>query len=64
MPTPLSQHPKGAPGSPAARKNGCTCPVIDNSRGRGMYLDEDGKPVYAVSGNCPVHNNGKDTLAI
>jgi len=64
MPTPLRDHPKGAPGSDKARANGCICPVIDNTHGRGMYTDTDGKPVYAVHGDCPLHNNGTDCMPI
>jgi hypothetical protein len=56
MPSPLQHHPKGAPGSDQAIKNGCLCPVMDNARGRGMYIDTDGLAIYAVSNTCPVHN--------
>ena len=64
MPAHLQDHPKGAPGSAKAKKNGCICPVIDNRHGYGMYVDTDEVAVYAVHGDCPVHMNGKDTLAI
>ncbi len=46
------------PGSDAARKMGCKCPVMDNSYGRGYMggvKDEHGKTVYVISGICPLH---------
>ena len=39
------------PGSPDARKQGCTCPVIDNHHGAG---DPRG---WWVSGDCPLHGD-------
>jgi hypothetical protein len=41
-----------SPGSDAAIKMGCTCPVIDNGHGRG-YMGQPGIFVY-IEG-CPVH---------
>lgn len=64
MPENLQNHPKGAPGSPLALENGCTCAVIDNGRGRGMYVDSDGVAIYVVMMDCPVHNNEEGTLSI
>lgn len=40
------------PGSEDAIKMGCTCPVMDNGRGRG-YLGQEG--VFVFSSGCPVH---------
>lgn len=40
------------PGSDAAIKQGCTCPVSDNHYGRG-YMGVAG--VYVYSGDCPLH---------
>ncbi|MGH8909037.1 MAG: hypothetical protein ACRD0K_21725 [Egibacteraceae bacterium] len=42
------------PGSPAAVRAGCLCPVLDNSHGRGL-LSLDGETVYWVSGDCRLH---------
>lgn len=40
------------PGSDAAIEQGCRCPVLDNSHGRG-YM---GQPaVFVMVGDCPVH---------
>lgn len=39
------------PGSDEATARGCTCPVIDNSHGRG-YL---GTGQFWVTDGCPVH---------
>lgn len=43
------------PGSPEAVAVGCTCPVIDNRRGKGAYLDADDTPLFWYSPECPVH---------
>ena len=40
------------PGSKEAIEAGCTCPVLDNGRGRGYY-GQPGVFVYTVG--CPVH---------
>lgn len=64
MPSSLQNHPKGAPGSPKATESGCTCPVMNNGRGRGMYVDSDGVAIYVVSCKCLVHNNEIDTMPI
>lgn len=47
-----AQKPK--PGTEAAKQIGCTCPVMDNSYGRGRYGDGD-KYGWWISGNCPIH---------
>lgn len=44
------------PGSDAAIAIGCTCPVMDNGRGRG-YMGVAGLFVYSAA--CPVHG-GKE----
>ena len=41
------------PGTDAALKLGCTCPVIDNCYGKG-YRGQEGVFAYVVS--CPVHD--------
>lgn len=52
MPTdPTPDRPP--PGSDAAIDRGCTCPVRDNARGRGLLLD--GQPVYWIAEDCPLH---------
>lgn len=46
------------PGSPEATEKGCTCPVMDNSRGRGAYggmKDENGEPLFWITEGCPLH---------
>lgn len=40
------------PGSEAAIKAGCKCPVIDNGRGRG-YMGQPG--IFVYSGDCELH---------
>lgn len=42
------------PGSDAALKLGCKCPVLDNARGNGYY----GVPGrFAINADCPVHGH-------
>ena len=38
------------PGSPAAIKMGCTCPVLDNGHGEGI-----GSGLFWMNMKCPVH---------
>lgn len=40
------------PGSDAALEQGCGCPVLDNSHGRG-YMGQPG--VFVMVENCPLH---------
>jgi hypothetical protein len=42
------------PGSDDAIAQGCTCPVLDNGRGRGAY-QIDGKRQFWIAFGCPVH---------
>lgn len=46
-----------APGSPAAVKAGCLCPVTDNCYGRGYRYQLDGRPTnrYVIMEGCPIH---------
>ena len=46
---------KPNPGSQEAIEQGCTCPVIDNHYGEGAYNDENGKPLFWMNCECPVH---------
>lgn len=41
------------PGSSAAISAGCTCPVIDNSYGKGFLLED--KRCFWYAADCPVH---------
>ena len=41
------------PGSDDAIAQGCTCPVLDNGRGRGYQID--GKRQFWIDWACPVH---------
>jgi hypothetical protein len=46
------------PGSDEAKSQGCKCPRMDNAYGAG-YLggakDKDGKPVFVIRADCPIH---------
>ena len=47
------------PGSSEAIDLGCTCPVIDNARGRGYMggaKGKDGRTVFVYTEGCPVHH--------
>lgn len=41
------------PGSDGAIEQGCTCPVIDNARGKGIM--GDGEHGYWITAGCPLH---------
>lgn len=42
------------PGSDDAVRNGCTCPVLDNGRGRG--IPGPNGPQFWIAWDCPVHH--------
>lgn len=50
------------PGSAKARKEGCTCAVIDNHYGQGLpgYRDDE-LPVFWVDDDCPLHGGRTPT---
>lgn len=47
---PLKHTKKPDPGSPEARKQGCTCPILDNYGGHGL-----GRGLFWISSDCPIH---------
>lgn len=61
--------PLPAPGSDEAIEQGCTCPVLANNYGKGVFLPEEpSEPYYWKSSDCPIHGTGlelaqKDQLA-
>ncbi len=42
------------PGSPEAKKKGCTCPIIDNHYGAGFLYG--GKKSWWINEGCPLHD--------
>lgn len=49
---------KPNPGSNEAIDQGCTCPVMDNARGKGIPVPNgDGtySTAFWMSGSCPIH---------
>jgi hypothetical protein len=52
------------PGSKEALEQGCTCPVLDNEYGEGAYIDEDGKPQFWMSADCPLHGGLLQDVAV
>lgn len=57
------------PGSNEAIEQGCTCPVLDNGRGRGYMggvKDKDGNTMFIMNDSCPLHKSepiGRAALA-
>ena len=49
---------KPNPGSDAALEQGCVCPRYDNARGAGFMLN--GRQVFWIIEDCPLHGGGKD----
>ena len=43
---------KPSPGSDEAVDKGCTCPVMDNRKGKGAYGDP---PMFWINAECPLH---------
>ncbi len=48
------------PGSDAAVAKGCTCPVLDNARGRGRVYR--GTVEFWIDGGCPIHGCPRDPM--
>jgi len=47
---------KPTPGSKEAGQQGCLCPVVDNNHGKGCgRVDSDGKPMFWINADCPMH---------
>lgn len=46
----------GTPGSDDAKAAGCLCPVLDNARGRGAYIDAERGPQFWITEGCPLHD--------
>ena len=49
--------PLAPPGSKLAREHNCTCPVIDNHYGAGVYTNADGVREYWINSECQLHGN-------
>ena len=54
---PLEAEPVAplAPGSQSALDAGCSCPVIDNERGRGYHYVPGKEPTYVTVESCQIH---------
>ena len=48
------------PGSDAAIKQGCTCPVLDNSRGKGIGCNGE-KFGWWITAGCLLHGQKEKT---
>jgi hypothetical protein len=50
------------PGSVEAIAMECTCPILDNGRGRGSgMLGSEGQPLFWIADDCPLHGQVKHT---
>lgn len=47
------------PGSDAAVAAGCTCPRMDNARGRGAMGTSGDDAVFWKAAECPLHGSGE-----
>lgn len=50
----------GNPGSAAAVKRGCRCPIIDNAHGRGAMGTSGDDAEFWISAACPLHGAHPD----
>jgi len=50
----MTTKEKPRPGHPAAKRLGCTCPVMDNHNGAGRGGDGEQFGWY-ITGDCPIH---------
>jgi hypothetical protein len=51
-----AKEKKPFPGSPDAIKAGCTCPIYDNKKGEGAWINTATKePMFWVSDTCSLH---------
>lgn len=46
------------PGGTMARRNGCTCPVLDNHYGEGVIVN--GEAQFWVNPDCPFHRRADE----
>jgi hypothetical protein len=47
---------KPYPGSADAVKAGCTCPIFDNKKGQGAFINTNtNEPMFWVNDRCPMH---------
>lgn len=53
-----NREPPPNPGSEAAQERGCSCPVLDNHRGKGMPYPDG--PRFWINGDCPLHGSARD----
>jgi len=50
------------PGSPEARRRGCTCPSRENRAGNGLEVSVDEtKRGFWIVDDCPLHRNTLET---
>lgn len=48
------------PGSDSAVADGCTCPVLDNARGKGCgFMDSGNHPCFIIDLSCPRHGSAE-----
>lgn len=47
------------PGSREAQDLGCSCPVLDNARGRGAWGSEGKDAIFFITDGCKVHGTAR-----
>lgn len=55
----ISHREAPNPGSDAAVAAGCTCPRMDNARGRGAMGTSGDDAVFWKAAECPLHGSGE-----
>lgn len=51
----MSEQTVPNPGSDEAVEQGCTCPVLDNARGRGAWGSSVENAIFWRREDCPLH---------
>lgn len=56
----MTHQDKPTPGSDEAVKAGCTCPVIDNARGKGAWGTRGENAVFWINDSCKLHGGKRE----
>jgi hypothetical protein len=56
----MTDDNKPNPGSDEARSRGCTCPVMDNSRG----IRKPWTGSWWINDRCPLHGDGRELAPV
>jgi len=53
----MTPRPIPNPGSPAALKKGCICPINDNNEGNGWTGTDNEEQMFWIMEGCPLHTD-------